>query len=289
MHSNEDNLENEEDFISTKQMPLNENIYFDNNECYSCSKCSSNIEILSIDSQKSKITFKCLNKDKINNHHIQTMSINEYIKNMEKNTYLFDKCSICGKEQNSSKNFPIFKYCIKCKGVICNECEDIHKYTKCNNKILINNNEKGIKCLLHPKNNNVEYCFECHKHICNKCIESKKHYKHKTKSLLDIMASEEEKKNLQKFINSLKEKKDNIENEKNNKINILNNRLKKEEERIENDLKEKLNLNDINKNNELSTNDKKKKEELEEAKKKYDKIVKEIENKYNTNEKKFKK
>ena len=40
-------------------------------DAYVCSKCSSNIEIESFDDKNSKITFKCLNKNEQNNHHIQ--------------------------------------------------------------------------------------------------------------------------------------------------------------------------------------------------------------------------
>lgn len=47
-------------------------------EVYACTKCSSNIEILSIDDKDAKITFNCLNNDETHNHKTQSMSINNY-------------------------------------------------------------------------------------------------------------------------------------------------------------------------------------------------------------------
>ena len=43
---------------------------------------------------------------------------------IENNTYLFDKCSICYKEQSLIKKFFILKYCINCNLIICNDCKD---------------------------------------------------------------------------------------------------------------------------------------------------------------------
>ena len=71
---------------------------------YTCSKCSSDIEILSINNEQNCLTFKCLNNDIENNHKIQTMLIEEYIKDMEKYIYLYDECSKCHLIKNLRKN-----------------------------------------------------------------------------------------------------------------------------------------------------------------------------------------
>ena len=73
-------------------LTVEEKTYSNEKECYTCSKCSSNIEIISIDDKEAKITFNCLNNEENNNHKNQNMRINEYIKKMEKNTYLYDEC-----------------------------------------------------------------------------------------------------------------------------------------------------------------------------------------------------
>ena len=96
-----------EDILSSSKYPVMENIFIDEKESYSCTECSSNIEILSINYNESEITFKC------HNHGIKKMLIHEYINSMKNNTYLFDKCSICYKEQSLIKKFFILKYCIK--------------------------------------------------------------------------------------------------------------------------------------------------------------------------------
>ena len=70
------------------------------NDSYTCTLCSSKIEILSI--KNNNIKFKCLNNDIKNNHGLKIMPLKEYLEDMVKNTYLFSKCSICGEKQNSS-------------------------------------------------------------------------------------------------------------------------------------------------------------------------------------------
>ncbi len=62
--------------------------------------------------------------------------------------------------------FPTFKYCINCILVLCYEYGEEH-INKSNNSghYLINNNEKNIKCLIHPKNNNIVYFFDCKRHL----------------------------------------------------------------------------------------------------------------------------
>ena len=69
---------------------------------YSCTECSSNIEITSIDELSNAISFKCpLHGNKI-------ISIIDNLKNMKKNIYLYSECIYCKKLQNNFINKEIF-------------------------------------------------------------------------------------------------------------------------------------------------------------------------------------
>ena len=133
------------------------------NDFLLCNKCSSQVEIISIDNMENKITFKCLNGNL--NHGIQTLLINDYLENLEKNNYM-DICFICQKKK-SKNNGNRFKYCIKCQKYICNECLKKHNNNKIkeNEHILLNNKETKIKCLIHSRNEIIEYCLDCKKQI----------------------------------------------------------------------------------------------------------------------------
>ena len=74
--------------------PALQSINFTEIDTYSCSKCSSNIKLISIDENRMIINFECLNEDSNNNHHIQSMPIGEYISTKINNIYLFNKCSL---------------------------------------------------------------------------------------------------------------------------------------------------------------------------------------------------
>ena len=149
-----------------------------NNDCYNCTNCPCPIEILSINDKENSLTFKCLNPIEKNNHNIKTMSICEYIKSMKKYTYLNSECYICKKLQNQSKDIQIFSYCIKWDKIICNDCINKHlqlnekNHKNMNKEYIIKNNEKGIKCLIHPSEKNIGFCFDCNAHFCYKCLKS---------------------------------------------------------------------------------------------------------------------
>ena len=267
-----------EDILSSSKYPVMENIFIDEKESYSCTECSSNIEILSINYNESEITFKC------HNHGIKKMLIHEYINSMKNNTYLFDKCSICYKEQSLIKKFFILKYCINCNIIICNDCKDKHINNDNNKHFLINNNERRIRCLLHPDNDNVNFCFNCKRHICNKCLESRKHIDHDTKSLLQFIPSNNEKKHFQIIIDKLNEKKQKLEDEKINITNNYNNELNETIKKIKDECESMLNSEEIEEKKELELNEIKRKGELEELKIKYEMFVEKINIKYKSNE-----
>ena len=250
-------------------------------EYYSCPQCSSNIEILSIDDKEFEIIFKCLNEDEKSNHKMQKMKINEYIKKIEKNSILINECSICKKNRYSVTNFPTFKYCINCKLVLCYECGEDH-INKSNNSghYLINNNEKNIKCLIHPKNNNIVYCFDCKRHLCKECLKTKEHINHKKNNIYECLPLDGDKKIHKKIIDILKMEIQNLEKEV--KFNETNNKNNEEQKKIENDYKNKIESLDLKLKNNLKENEINLKVELEKLERKY-KIKKDkIEKKYNT-------
>ena len=124
-------------------------------DSYTCNTCSYPVEILEIDNSENTVTFKCLNPNKIENEI--TITIDEYLYSMKKYTYLYSECSLCKKKQNEFKETPIFSYCIKCDKIICSDCIFKHleinakNHINLNEEYLIKNNEKNVKCLLHPK------------------------------------------------------------------------------------------------------------------------------------------
>ena len=251
--------------------PALEKINYNEIDLYSCTKCSSNIKIISIDEKNLEITFECLNKDKNNNHKIQTMPINEYIRDMVKNIYINDKCSICNKKQNSEKDLPIFKFCIKCQKIICNNC--IEKHIK-NNKTIehnfINNNEKSIKCSQHSINNkNIEYCIDCKMHLCKECLKTRNHINHQKNPLDELQLLDENKLNHTKIIKLLTNEEKKLKEESKNKENELKKQLKESKKKIKDDYENKNKENIIKKENELKLNEDKLEKELEELKQKY--------------------
>ena len=113
-----------------------------NNSYYNCTNCLSFIEILSINEEDNTIEFKCSNiKDDHSKEKIK-MSIEEYLKIIEKNKNInIDKiCKI------HKKNF-IF-YCFNCSKHLCKDCIK-------NNKQHINHDRKII-CDIQPNEEDLE-------------------------------------------------------------------------------------------------------------------------------------
>ena len=210
----------------------NDSKILDKLDCYNCTACSYPVEILSINDKENKIKFKCLNPNKKDNHGIQEIAINEYINSMKKNNYLFSQCYICKTLQNEAEDNSIFSYCIKCDKIICNNCINEHLKLNGNNHenmckdYIIRNNEKGIKCLLHPTEKNIAFCFNCNTHLCNKCLKSKKHIRHRKNDLIEIKLSEEVSKKFNDIINIYEKKREILIQDRKNKELELNNKQK---------------------------------------------------------------
>ena len=292
MNSKQPNLSKEDHSpVNSPSSPLTlseNNIYIDEEETYACTECQSNIEIISIDHKQFKITFKCLNNNKNINHNIQTMTLNEFLTKMENNIFLRDKCSICYKEQSSIRNFFPLKYCVNCDQVICNECKEKHFNNNENKHFLINNYERRIKCLKHPENNNIEFCLKCNINLCKECLSSRVHLDHETKSLGHIMPTNKEKKIFQKYFDTLKEKSQKLEKEKNSIKNESNNKLNEIKKQIQTEWEEKAKLEEIKENKELEDIEFQKKVELEKEKREFEERIAEIYKKYNTKENQIK-
>ena len=266
--------------------PALEKINFSEIDSYSCSNCSSNIKIISLDEKNLKISFECLNKDLNNNHHIQTMSINEYIKKMIINTYLFSKCSICNKIQNLSKDLSIFKYCIICNEVICEQCKEKHINISNNNNHIkdhyfINNNEKRIKCLTHFQNNNIiEYCFDCKKNLCKECLKTRMHKTHTKYPMDELLLLDENKANHKKIIELLIKDRDNLLFQKQDFINKLNVKINETKKKMIENYENKNNEIKIKLENDIKIKNDKLKDDLKALKQKYLKDVQFLKNQF---------
>ena len=93
---------------SSEQLQLNE-IY------YNCTKCSSSIEILSINEIECIIEFKC-----INNNHKEKMPIKEYIDKMKDFNDKNINDDICIIEDHKKNKYEC--YCFDCNKHLCKEC-----------------------------------------------------------------------------------------------------------------------------------------------------------------------
>ena len=245
-------------------------------DSYSCTECSSYIEIISIDATENNITFKC------ENHGIKTMPIDKYIPLMENNTYLFSKCSICSLRQNEKKDTPIFSFCTKCRQIICTNQNCINKHFE-NNKVnhqncckdnFIDNNKRGIQCIFHQKKNEV-FCFDCKRHLCKECLRGGEHIKHSKATPFEYEVPDENKEKFNDMLRKYKDEKVRLEKVK-----------EKEENKLNVEKQKKIETLDKNLSKSLEENENKLKDELKKLKLKYLDDVELMKNKYKNIEKK---
>ena len=112
MNKKKDNYQNE-----APPPILNNNIKELNNIYYNCDKCSSLIEIISINEDTDSIEFKCLNEEK--KHGKRIIKIKEYIENMKKYNQKSLNSDICNIHNHNN----IFaSYCLDCNCHLCNDC-----------------------------------------------------------------------------------------------------------------------------------------------------------------------
>ena len=227
----------------TTTLTSNDSLKLYTNDSYNCPTCPYPIEILEINDIENTLTFKCLSPKEKQTE--KTISISEYLDSMRKNTYLYSECSLCNKKQNKSKDTPIFSYCIKCDKIICFDCISKHleinkkNHPNLNKEYIIKNNEKNIKCLLHPNEKNSAFCFKCNTHICNECKKSKMHKDHLKNDIIEVLVTDEVKNILNNIINIYKERINKLTEEKQKKEIELLNEKKDGKEKIEKRKKDK--------------------------------------------------
>ena len=244
-------------------------------QSYSCTDCTLVVEIIELDDINNTISFKCPI------HGLKTMAIKDYLKNMKKNTFLYNTCSSCKNNQNEANNNEIFYYCTECKIVLCNNCIANHD----NQHLTIKNNKNLTNCPFHPKNYNISYCFDCNCHICNECIEHRKHMRHNLRRIEDNQPSNEEVNNLLNIINKYKDQINNSEIENNKKLIDRENKFNKDLEKEKNDYeKAKINLNK-ELQNALTKNENNYNNQVNEIKKMYEKELNEKKNLFLNNNK----
>ena len=238
------------------------------NTSYLCTESTSNIEILSLDEINNIISFKCPS------HGTRSMKIEEYLNNMKKNTFLYNKCSKCQKQQNEINNSEIFNFCTNCNLIICNKCIFEHDKTH----FLIKNNKRLTKCILHPKNNNSTYCFDCNCHLCKECLKHRKHIRHKKQSIEEIEPSYEEINVLLKLINKYKDKMNSYEIEKNNQLIEIENKYNENKAKANDEYNINILKNKKDLDNELIESENTFNDEINEIKKIYEKEMKDKKN-----------
>ena len=241
-------------------------------DCYTCTECSSDIEILSLNKEKSTIQFICLNK---NSHGIKEMDINQYIKEMKKNTYLYNKCSSCNIIQKDKlNNNDNFLLCLKCNKIFCCKCFELHlnntEDIKLHKEIKIN--ELNIYCLKHSikkTNNYVSYCFDCEEHLCKECLKSRIHINHKKNSIIEIQPTDEELLAVKEVIKDYNNTVESLIKEQNIKQNELKEELAINISNTENLYKKKFNIIEKDKEIELFASKNNYLLDIDEIKKKY--------------------
>ena len=226
-------------------VPKYNNIEIYNNNLsyiYNCTKCSSLIEILSINEGKNIIEFKCLNKN--NHHQKEKMPIKEYLDKMQKYTNEIineindDTCF------DHKSNNRYISYCFDCKCHLCEEC--LKSRTHFN----------------HNKNNIIE--IQPIKEELNILTEIINYFKFK---MLNLKMEKENKIKEQDNLINIKKLKEN----KIFRINLTNNENNKERE---------LKINYVNYKSDIANIMRKYRNEIKIRKIKYEKDCKAINNKY---------
>ena len=287
------NLYNEDDSsFKPPPTPILENDIIREGESYSCTECSSDIEIFYIDEKNNKISFKCQNINEF--HEKKNLSIKNFLLKTTKNTYIYSKCSSCNKQQNRINNDEVFKYCVNCKLVFCNKCLYKHNLENNNDHHIINNNEIKVKCLVHPNNYNSGFCLDCHCHICYECLESRDHIIHRKNNLKEIKPTEDEINALLNVIQKYRNIKQNLEKEKIDILFNLEKNYRKDKKKISriyeknkknnnSILKYEIDKNKINFLNEINKTKQKYANEIKLIIEKYKIIEKNIQEKYKNN------
>ena len=219
---------------------------------YTCSECSSLIEILSINEDKNEISFKCVNNIK---HANQKMNINDYLEKMKK---FIDKNNLRDKCKNHS-NKEYLCYCFNCRYHLCKECIKSKEHKKHNKIYLIElqPNEEDIDKLknkIETYNNKIELIkkekesiiYKLKFELKRKIIQENKKFE-KTINLYKIKKENEIKKNNEAYKKDIKE----IKRKYKEELKLRKNRYEKDDNSINNKYKFNKNKEWIINNNRI--------------------------------------
>lgn len=154
-----DNKDEFQIFVENNIKDLKEIIKLPNDN-YTCTECELIPEIKEVDYSSGEIEYNC------RVHGNKKIPLKNYLLEMSKNTYFHKKCSFCRKIQNKSPDF-IFDYCLFCKKIICQDCQQKHTHIQ-----ILKLNDLDNKCLIHHNKFFTCYCFKCKENYCDSC---KKH------------------------------------------------------------------------------------------------------------------
>ena len=140
------------------------------------------------------------------NHHLGSLDIALFLSKITFFTFIFAKCSRCGKKQQES--IDIFHYCKDCEEILCQNHIVECKNAKDN---IVSLEDLDYLCITHKKDY-ISYCEDCNENLCQDCIEEK-HNKHKMYDFKDKVLDNDENSKINIYIKKGKETKNAFEKE----------------------------------------------------------------------------
>ena len=125
-----------------------------------CPKCKEDIRLKMTD-------YKIYLYDCKNGHKIKNILLNEFeeTQNLDISKFI---CSICNNKNKEQKiNNSKFFYCYSCRQNICQLCKENHD----KNHLLVDIENKNLRCNLHNKESFIKYCNQCKSNLCFSCLE----------------------------------------------------------------------------------------------------------------------
>lgn len=146
---------------------------------YTCPRCTSIPEIVSIHSDSGYIDLRCPEPT----HNFLSHHITEYIKGESQYSNDKVKCGFCQKDATII-GINLFSYCYDCHKDVCPNCAKSNKEHK-NHKKIIPLKAKCEKCLEHFDEGDFKrFCFNCYESICEK--EKFRHQNHEIKNIEEL-------------------------------------------------------------------------------------------------------
>lgn len=188
----------------------------------SCKKCNCNgVLLIKFINDNFSLDYEC---EKNKEHQEKNIYFNTFERFYLKENEI-SNCSKCHSKKASHK-------CKICENNYCSPCSLFDEHIKQNN----NNAIKIYKdCPIHNDNLN-NYCIHCQEYLCDSCSEEEKHNEHTIKSLVDMIPSKKEIKELNnrmKYYDELIKKIDEWHKELIKKIEILKKSIMNEKKLIQ--------------------------------------------------------